>query len=258
MRHFTAAIAAALLLLPSIAQAGFLVRSPTEIDYGEFEFEHNGTANFDRRPDQRGARTYTLEFGTGVTPWWKTELEISFERGAGPGQSTLLNAIVTENIFQLTQPGEYWADFGFYFEYGQSLTRGRNAGPNAASFGPLISKDIGRTTHTLNVLFTRQLGPNQTSSGLNLNYAWQSRWNVWEALSPAFEIYGDAGVLGRSPRLSQQQLLAGPVAVGAIRLADLGLQRPGKIKYQAGYLFGATQASTRGTLRWRLELEIPF
>ena len=67
---------------------------------------------------------------------------------------------MTENIFQLTQPGEYWADFGFYFEYGQSLTRGRNAGPNAAVFGPLIAKDIGRTTHTLNVLFTRQLGPN--------------------------------------------------------------------------------------------------
>ena len=65
-------------------------------------------------------------------------------------------------------------------------------------------------------------------------------------------------MLGRSPRLSQQQLLAGPVAVGAIRLADLGLKRPGKIKYEAGYLFGATQATARGTLRWRLELEIPF
>ena len=39
---------------------------------------------------------------------------------------------------------------------------------------------------------------------------------------------------------------------------DLGLGNAGKLKYEIGWLFGATQASPQGTLRWRLELEIPF
>ena len=60
----------------------------------------------------------------------------------------------------------------------------------------MIAKDIGRTTHTLNLFVTRQLGPDQTSHGLDFSYAWQSRWNIWAPLSPAIEIYGDAGTLG--------------------------------------------------------------
>jgi hypothetical protein len=72
------------------------------------------------------------------------------------------------------------------------------------------------------------------------------------------EVYGDAGILGSSPRLSHQQLLAGPVAVGVLRLNQLGLGQSGNLKYELGWLFGATPATAHGTLRWRLELEAPF
>jgi hypothetical protein len=64
--------------------------------------------------------------------------------------------------------------------------------------------------------------------------------------------------LGRSPSLSQQELLVGPVAIGSLRLDQLGLGHGGDLKYELGWLFGATQASPQGTLRWRLEVEIPF
>ena len=57
MSPFHRLVAAAILLLPVTARADYLVRSPTEIDFGEIELEHNGSANFDRRPDQRGARS---------------------------------------------------------------------------------------------------------------------------------------------------------------------------------------------------------
>jgi hypothetical protein len=81
---------------------------------------------------------------------------------------------------------------------------------------------------------------------------------VWAPLSPAVEIYGDSGVIGHWPKLSQQPLLVGPVAVGVLQLHDLGLGHAGRIKYETGWLFGATDSSPQGTLRWRLELEIPF
>jgi hypothetical protein len=246
------------LLASSRARADYHVVSPYEIDLGELEIEHNGDAVFDRRSSQVGATSYTLELGTGLTAWWHSEIELGFDRAPGGGQPTLLTQAVSENMFQLTEPGERFVDLGFYIEYGQSTTRGAAAAANEVTFGPVIGKDIGHTTHILNLFFTRQLGPDQTSQGLDVSYAWQSRWNLWAPLSPAVEIYGDAGTLGSMPRLSRQQLLAGPVAIGAINLDELGLGHAGKLKYEIGWLFGATSETATGTLRWRTELEIPF
>ena len=258
MKYAAMALTAMAVLAPGYAHADFRVVSPYEIDNGEIEIEHNGSAVFDRRPDTNGSRSYTLEFGTGLTSWWHSEIELGFERDTGSGQPTLLNQIVTENMFQVTQPGQYFADFGFYIEYGQSMTRGQYAASNQVTFGPIVAKDIGRTTNTLNLFFSRQLGPNQTSQRMDFTYAWQTRWNIWQPLSPAIEIYGDAGSLGASPRLQQQQLMIGPVGVGSVHLNDLGLGKGGKLKYELGWLFGATSASPQGALRWRLEVEIPF
>jgi hypothetical protein len=253
-----AAAVAVAVFLPLGAYADFHIFSPYEIDLGELEVEHNGDAAFDRRPDNSGATSYTIEFGTGLTSWWHSEIELGFDRDPGFSQPTLLTQLVTENTFQLTEPGEAFADLGFYVEYGQTVSTGKHAGPNELTFGPLIAKDIGRTTHTINLFLTRELGPNQDTSGLDFSYAWQSRWNLWAPLSPAVEIYGDAGVIGRSPRLNRQQLLVGPVGVGSLSFNELGLGRAGKLKYEIGWLFGATEASPNGTLRWRLEAEIPF
>jgi hypothetical protein len=246
------------LLTPLAARADYHIRSPYEIDLGEIEIEHNGASSFDHVPAKNRAQSETIEIGTGITSRWHTEIEIGFNRDPGGQHSTLLEALVWENMIQITEPGEYFADWGFYAEYAQSMLKKPHAGPNSVTFGPVIGKDIGQTTSIVNLLFTRQLGPNQDTSGLDFSYAWQTRWNLWEPLSPAIEIYGDAGVLGRAPRFAQQQLLIGPVAIGALKLRDLGLGRAGKLKYEMGWLFGATHDSPQGVLRWRVELEIPF
>lgn len=251
-------VAALALLAPLEARADFHVVSPYEIDLGEVEIEHNGDAVLDRRPSQIGATSYTTELGTGLTSWWHSEIELGFDRAPGDNQPTLLTQAVTENMFQLTEPGEDFLDSGFYFEYGQSTTTGRNAGSNEITFGPVIAKQFGRILNTLNLFLTRQLGPDQTNHGLDVSYAWQTRWEIWAPLSPAIEIYGDAGTLGNSPNLSRQQLLVGPVGVGVLKLNQLGLGHAGNLKYEAGWLLGTTPATARGTLRWRLEVEIPF
>jgi hypothetical protein len=240
------------------ARADFHVVSPLEIDLGELEIEHNGSDTVDHRFGVGGQQSYTMELGTGLTSWWHSEIELGFDNDPGNGQKTLLTQLVTENMFQLTEPGEAFANFGFYVEYGQSMTHGSFASSNELTFGPVISKDIGRTTHTVNLFLTRQLGPNQTSQGVDFSYAWQSRWNLWAPLSPAIEFYGDTGTLGSIPGFSQQQLIIGPVAVGSLKMHDLGLGNAGQLKYEIGWLFGATQASPAGTLRWRVEVEIPF
>jgi len=260
MIRLIAGLAAGLLLLAPLrqARADFHIFSPYEIDLGELEIEHNGDAVFDRRPDQTGATSYTLELGTGLTPWWHSEIEFGWDRDPGTGQPTLLTQVVSENMFQLTEPGEDFFDTGFYVEYGQSLTRGANAMSNEVTFGPAIGKDIGRTGNIIDLFFTRQLGPDQTSHGLDLTYEWQTKWNLWAPLSPAIEAYGDVGTLGKVPRFAQQQLLVGPVAIGLLRLNQLGLGQGGALKYELGWLFGATDSTAHGVLRWRLEMEVPF
>jgi hypothetical protein len=260
MTRIIVGLTAVLALLAPLgeARADYHLWSPYETEWGELEIEHNGDAVFDRRPDQKGATSYTLELGTGLTPWWHSELELGFDRAPGFGQPTRLTQVVTENMIQLTEPGEYPVDTGFFFEYGQSTTRGAAAASNEVTFGPVFGKDIGRTTHLLNLFFTRELGPDQSSHGLDFSYAWQSRWNLWAPMSPAFEIYGDTGTLGHAPGFSGQQFLVGPVGIGRLTMNQLGLGPAGQIKYEIGWLFGATPATARGTLRWRVELEIPF
>ena len=250
-RRSTGVVLAVLALsAPIAARADYHIRSPNEIDEGELELEHNGAASFDRNAANSNAQSYTAEIGYGVNSWWHPEIELGFERAPGPGQSTNADAVVWENTFSLTDPGEYWADLGFYAEYGFSTV---GHASDSILFGPLFEKDVGHTTQTLNILFGKNIGPNQDNHGYDLSYAWQSRYNLWRSFSPAVEVYGDAGQIDRIGKFQDQQFLVGPVAVGGFLLGPLG-----QFKYEAGYLFGATRASANGTIRWKFELEIPI
>jgi hypothetical protein len=121
--------AAAGLLIPLAARADFHIHSPNEIDLGELEIEHNGAASFDHQPENSGAQSYTVEFGTGLTRWWHSEIEFGFDRDPGFNEPTLATQVVTENTFRLTEPGRYFVDAALYVEYGQSLTSGNMPGP---------------------------------------------------------------------------------------------------------------------------------
>ena len=110
MNRFALAVGVVLALLaPRMAKADYYLRSPYEIDLGELEMELNGAPAFDRRPDTNGAQSYTLEIGTGLTSWWHSEVELAFNRSPGDGQPMLVDQVVTENMIQLTEPGQEFA-----------------------------------------------------------------------------------------------------------------------------------------------------
>lgn len=56
--------------------------------------------------------------------------------------------------------------------------------------------------------------------------------------------------------LNRTAVRIGPVVTGSDNLGEIGGR--GKIKYEVGYLFSATTPTEQGTLRTKLELEIPF
>jgi hypothetical protein len=234
------------------ALAELQVRMP-EVDFGELEFEHNGLVTFDAKGSSlNGAQSYTNSIGYGVLPWWEIELE--GEMASGGGQHLTWNAVTMENTFQLTEPGEYFFNLGFFAEYSQSTLRGQ---PSGITAGPIIQKELNNvfgidTLHTLNVLLDRDVGHNATSA-TGLQVSWQSVARFTPLFAPGFEYYGIVDNISHAGPTSQQQHLIGPVLTGAVNFSPYG-----KLKYEVGYLFGLTPASGRSAVRWKLEYEITF
>ena len=238
------------------AKAEFKVRSPI-VDYRELEFEHNGDVTFDRPGSGRNnAQSFTYELEIGVLPFWQPGIEAETE--TEPGSNQRFTATTFENLFQLTPQGKYWADLGFFAEF--SHASGRNE-PDSFTFGPLIQKqttdilglDLGHDTlHTLNLLLTKEIGLHH-GEATPLEIAWQSRLQLNQYVQPGVEYYGSVtSIAGMSSGAATQHRL-GPVLVGQYNMFQYG-----KIKYEAGYLFGLNRRTEQGAVRWRLEYEKPF
>ena len=104
----------------------------------------------------------------------------------------------------------------------------------------------------MNLLFTKTVGNNRSDT-TPLFIAWQSRLLLHPLAEPGIEYYGLVDDVMSPGKLADQQHRFGPVFVGANSFAPYG-----KLKYEVAYLFGLTQATPHGTVRWRLEYEIPF
>jgi hypothetical protein len=249
-------VAAAALALAAPARADFELHYPI-IDYRELELEHNGDTTLDHaKSGKNNNQSYTAELGFAPLPWWEPEIEGDWN--APSGQNLAFTASVFENTFQLTEQGKYWVDLGFFAEYAHAASK---AAADQITFGPLVQKqaadlfglDLGHDTlHTLNLLFTKEVGRNRNDA-TPLAIAWQSRLELNPYFQPGIEYYGDLSSIAGVSTGSPPQHRLGPALVGQYNLFQLG-----KIKYEAGYLFGLNQATERGTIRWRLEYERAF
>ena len=238
------------------ARAEFKVRSPI-VDYREIEFEHNGDVTIDRPGSgKNNGQSYTYELEFGALPFWQPGIEA--ETGVDPGANQRFSATTFENLFQLTPQGQYWADLGFFTEF--SHAAGRNE-PDSITFGPLVQKqlpnifglDLGYDTlHTANLLVSKEIGSNRQDA-TPLSVSWQSRLRLNSYLEPGLEYYGNLSSIAGSSTGTPVQHRMGPVLVGQYNMFQYG-----KIKYEAGYLFGLNNATEQGAFRWRFEYEKAF
>ncbi len=248
-----AAMLAALLvpLAAPPARADQFVRSPA-VNLGEYEFEQNSELAFDPRRDVGRDQSYT--FALAATPFSFLRAEIEGETAAPPGGSLHYAATTLETYWQLTESGEYWADWGAFAEYSQGHGRGAS---NSFVFGPLVQKDTAgffghRLLHTANIFLEREVGPN-ASPRTGFDVAWQSRLLLDTRFQPGVEIYGVIDDVGHGGNFNQQGWQVGPVIAGSFRPFPIG-----KIQYELGYQMGASNAAPNGALRWKFEYEIAF
>ena len=242
------AVAALVLLTAGPAWADFKVQLP-DAEYGEFEFEPVGSYGMSGNPGTDNEQSFVPELGYGATPFWHTELEFETERPAGIGHHLKFVQLTSENRFQFTERGEYWVDPGFYFEYGQVLSKGV---PNEITFGPILRKEMFGTIDTVNLFLEKDIG-GFASGRPSFTYAIESRLDLGTIVEPGIQAYGTPGPFGHFAPISQQDHRIGPQLFATI--APFGR---GDLKMNGGILFGLTPAAPRRTLRWQIEYEVHF
>ncbi len=231
------------------AHAGLKVYTPY-VEYHEFEIEYRPSRTIDNNDAKDNKQTHLLGLGYGVTEWWFTEVYAEWEREPGAGHSTNFEAFEWENRFQLSNPGEDWADFGLLVEF---VRTDGGSSPDKLEVGFLFAKELGQFDATFNLILERELGTN-AGDDLEIGQAFQLKYRLDPAFEPGIEIYSEFGPIDDMPGFDEQKHLAGPIIAGVIPLGDSGT----KLKYNAGYLFGLSDDAPDGTIKAIIELEFPL
>ena len=175
---------------------------------------------------------YRFAYARSLGEKWFGELYLVGQRS--DDASFDVEAYEVEALRQLTEQGEYWADWGVVFEL--EKLRGREAWEFAA--GALAEKEWGRWSGTAN-LFVMQEWGSDIKDELETRLGLQARYRHSPAFEPAIEFYSGEDTRG-----------VGPVALGLVRL---GGKR--KLRWEAGAIFGLDSKSPDTTLRFLLEFE---
>jgi high-affinity iron transporter len=233
-------LALAVTAHPTDSRADHVVYSPL-VEEGEKAVALRGHYDFDGDRALDGGQAYKAEFEWAPNSRWLTELLVKVERA--PGGSLDATEIASENIFQLTEQGQYWADLGVLAEFVYSLEDG---GANALEVALLGQKDFGHNEVRLNFIFEQPL---ESGADLEMEYRWQYRYRLGERFEPGIEMYGGAGEWGEVGSFNDHEQQVGPAAFGKFRTQD------GAFKYELGLLFGLTDETPDTTLRFLLEYE---
>jgi FTR1 family protein len=232
------------LITASPVHASYKVYYP-QVVKGESEIELRGYVDYDKDPSIDNTQSFKVGAGHSFTDYWFTEVYAEANKAASESSYTV-GEYEWENLFQLTESGKYWADFGFGVEYAHAR---KSTDPNGWELMPIAQKQIGRQLITINIPFTYETG-NNADDTWKLGYAWQYKWLGKPSLEFGIEGYGDLGAVSNWDPSSKQLHQVGPSLFGKIKTA------PGHAwQYQAGLLFGLTTASPEKTLYGNLEYE---
>jgi hypothetical protein len=225
---------------PTDARADHVVYSPL-VEEGELAVELRGHYDFDDSRELDGGQAYKAEFEWAPMSRWLTELLVKYERP--PGARLEATEVASENIFQLTEQGRYWADFGLLAEFAYSLENGE---ANALELALLGQKDFNRNEVRVNLVFEQPL---ESGADLELGYRWQYRYRLEERFEPGIEMYGSLGDWGAFGSFDDHEQQLGPAMFGKFRTTG------GAFKYELGLLFGLTSATPGTTVRFLVEYE---
>ncbi len=235
-----------IMLNSNTAHASDKIYSPY-VEYGEFELEYRGHITDDKRPAKDKNEKHKAEVAYGFTEYWSSGLVGVWVKK--PGTSREYEATAWENIFQLTEQGQYWVDVGLYLEY--EVAKDSSAA-DKAEIKLLLEQPGINFTNTANIIIEREVGSN-SSHATEFEVFWRTKYRWKKSIEPAIEIYSKFGEIGNSQGFDKQKHSIGPVVMGIIPAG-----KSSKFKYEFGYLIGVSDAAADATWKWNIEWETRF
>ncbi len=228
----TTVVWAQLLCVPVVIADGLVVDKIYDpyVQPLEKEIEWRGIyAADDSEPDQQ---KHFFAFGKSVSErWWIEGYAIGEKESGG---SFSIDAYEIEAKWQLTEQGEYAADWGILFE----IERETSENVWEASVGVLVAKEFGRWTGSANLLGVYEWGGGIDNEFETVLRA-QAKYRHAAAFEPALELF-----------LAEDTKAFGPAIMG-IRRFSAGR----KLKWELGVAFGLDSDSADETVRTVLEYE---
>jgi len=193
----------------------------------EFRWIHHNANNSNNNKIRLG-------FGKSFTDHWFAEAYLIGEKDTNVSDDFKVNAYELEAKVQLTEQGEYSADWGLLFEF----ERKNDPSIWEVAGTLLIEREWGRIVGTANVLLGFEAG-GDIDSELEQAAAMQVRYRYSRALEPALEFY-----------ISQDTLGLGPILMGEQRF---GTRK--KLHWELGVIAGLSDETPDATLRTLVEYE---
>ncbi len=198
----------------------------------ERELELRSSIEQDSADNAREMQIYRLGYGQSLNDDWFAE---GYLIGQQQHDNALrLQAFELEALWQLTEQGEYWADWGMLFE----LEKTRSEDIMEFSSALLIEKEWGRWTGTANLHAIYEFGED-INNEFETALATQLRYRYQRSFEPAIELYKGQNTFG-----------LGPVVTGTFQLGDRR-----QLYWEAGAILGLDSETADQTYRLLLEYE---
>ena len=234
-------VAAAAPLLLTLMTGAALANQTVDAPYvekGEAYVEWKGGYLIDDEDDVDGSWVQEGNLGYGVTDFWNIELGGAVEHVDGDDDDTDFTGVTIDNRFELTQPGEYWLDFGFSGAYGIAP---QDDAADSIEGKLLFAKEVGGFSNLANVIVGREVGGEAEDNDLTYGIALASSYAINDNLAAGLEWYSDFGDFDdESEDFDDQSHQLGPVVYG--NFAE-------SVGYEAGVLFGVSEGAPDATLK---------
>ena len=205
------------------------------VEEGEVELELKTEYHFDGNDSKDGKNSQQTAVAYTPNSWWKFEIGAQLEKE--PGERQNASEVFFENYVQFTERGEYWLNAGAEIEYAVADDH-----PDELEAKLLLSKDFDLFEITSNISAGREIGAG-SSNDIEWEVATGIEYRYTKLLGFGVEVYNEFGNF--SDGFDEQEHYAGPVSIGKWY----------GFKYDVGYLFGVSDASSDGILKANFEIE---
>jgi hypothetical protein len=202
------------------------------VDALEHELEYRVLSQ-DRQPGLlTPSQLHQLSFGTSLSDRWFGEFYVI---GAKSRQGNFeIEAYELEFKWQLTEQGEYFADWGVLFEYETET----EVDIEEFSIALLSEKEWGNWSGTANLFLIQEWG-DDIDDEFESSFSFQARYRYSQFFEPGLEFHTGQTATG-----------LGPIIQGNI---NTGIRK--NLHWEAGLIFGLDQESPDQSFRFLLEFE---